>query len=97
MHRPARRDAERMPDVFDIYTIIFLALARDQGALLHAIEKARHVGVMRNHAVGDAAAREAFGFGSPQDAKRVVLRRRQIVGFQELLHLLREPVRGLLQ
>jgi predicted lipid-binding transport protein (Tim44 family) len=27
MHRPARRDAERMPDVFDIYTIIFLALA----------------------------------------------------------------------
>ena len=27
MHRPATRDAERMPDVFDIYTIIFLALA----------------------------------------------------------------------
>src|ERR1700689_3354628 len=27
MHRPAKRDAERMPDVFDIYTIIFLALA----------------------------------------------------------------------
>src|ERR1700693_6115877 len=27
MHCPATRDAERMPDVFDIYTIIFLALA----------------------------------------------------------------------
>jgi predicted lipid-binding transport protein (Tim44 family) len=27
MHRPATRDAKRMPDVFDIYTIIFLALA----------------------------------------------------------------------
>ena len=27
MHRPATHDAERMPDVFDIYTIIFLALA----------------------------------------------------------------------
>ena len=27
MHRSAPRDAERMPNVFDIYTIIFLALA----------------------------------------------------------------------
>jgi predicted lipid-binding transport protein (Tim44 family) len=27
MQRPAARDAKRMPDVFDIYTIIFLALA----------------------------------------------------------------------
>src|SRR6202162_4871741 len=27
MHCPATRDAERVPDVFDIYTIIFLALA----------------------------------------------------------------------
>src|SRR6201999_3059057 len=27
MHRPAKRDTKRMPDVFDIYTIIFLALA----------------------------------------------------------------------
>ena len=44
--------------------IVFLALARDQGALLHAIEKTRHVGVMGNHTVGNTAAGEAFGLGA---------------------------------
>jgi hypothetical protein len=78
-------------------SIIFLALASDQSTFLHAVEKTRHVWIMRNHAVGNAAARQPFRFGATQNAKRVVLRCRQIVRFQELLHLLAKSVRGLLQ
>jgi hypothetical protein len=77
--------------------IVFLTLARDQGAFFHAVEKARHVGVVGNHAFADVAASEPFGFGAAQDAQYVVLRAGQTVGFQELLGLLGEGIRNPLE
>lgn len=89
---PLRRNAR-----FHDAAVLFLPLARDQNSLLHAIKKTRHVGVVRNHAFGDAAAGKPFRFGAAQNAQRVVLRRRQIIGFQKLLDLLPEAVGGLLE
>jgi len=77
-------------------TIIFLSFARDQRALLHAIEKPGHIGIMRNHPFGDAAAGQTVGLGAAKDAKSVVLRGGQIIRFQELFHLLAEAIGGFL-
>src|SRR5712672_1575207 len=61
--------------------IVGLPRARNQAALLHAVEEARHVWIMRNHAVTNAAARETLWFGAAEDAKDVVLRAGEAGGF----------------
>jgi len=77
--------------------VVLLSRARDQAALLHAIEKPRHVRIVRDHAVGYVAASQPFGFGAAQDAQRIVLGGGQIVGFQQLFHLLCQGVGCFLQ
>lgn len=77
--------------------IVFLALAGNQRALLHTVEQPRHVGIVRNHAVGDIAAGQAVGFGAAQNAQNVVLRSSKRIGFQQLFRLLPERVGDLLQ
>ena len=75
--------------------VVGLAFAGDQAALFHAVEKASHVRVVRNHAIADAPAGQAFGLGAAKDAKDVVLSAGQAGGFQELLRFLGESVGGL--
>jgi hypothetical protein len=77
--------------------VVGLAFAGDEAALFHAVEKAGHVRVMRNHAIADAPARQAFGLGAAKDAKDVVLRAGKAGGFQELFRFLGESVGGLQQ
>ena len=86
----SRRDA-RLYDA----PIVGLAFARDEAALFHAVEKASHVRVVRNHAIADAPAGKAFGLGAAKDAKDVVLGAGEAGGFQELLRFLGESVGGL--
>jgi len=74
--------------------VVGLAFAGDEAALFHAVEKAGHVRVVRNHAITDATARQAFGLGAAKNAKDVVLRAGQAGGFQELLRLLGEGIGG---
>jgi hypothetical protein len=58
----------------DDTAVVGLAGADDEAALFHAVEEARHVWIMRNHAIADAAAREASGFGATENAQDIVLR-----------------------
>jgi hypothetical protein len=58
---------------FDDAAVVGLAGARDEAALLHAVEKAGHVRVVGNHAFADAAAGEACRFGATENAEDVVL------------------------
>jgi hypothetical protein len=58
---------------FDNATIVGLARAGNQTALFHAIEKAGHIGIVRNHAVADAFAGKAFGLGTTQNAQDIIL------------------------
>src|SRR5580765_8279595 len=85
-----RRDA-RLYDA----AVVGLAFARDEAALFHAVEKASHVRIVRNHAIADAAASQACGLGAAKDAKNVVLRAGQAGAFEELLRFLGERVGGL--
>ena len=82
---------------FDDAAVVGLAGAGDEGPLLHAVEKARHVGVMRNHAFADGAAREAVWFGAAEDAKDVVLRAGEAVWLEKLLGFEAEGVGRLLE
>ncbi len=72
--------------------IVGLAHPGDQAALFHAIEEARHVRVVGDHAVPDATAGQTCGLGPAKDAKDVVLRARKARCFQELFCLLAESV-----
>lgn len=74
-----------------------LARARDEAAFFHAVEKAGHVRIVRNHALADSAARQTFGFGAAKNAKNVVLRTGKGVGLEELLGFEAKGVGGLLQ
>ena len=71
---------------------IFAATA-DEGAFFKAIEKASEVGVAGDHAAGDFAAEEAFG-GAAEDAEDVVLVRREVVVFEELVGAACEQIGG---
>jgi hypothetical protein len=57
----------------DDASVVGLACADDETAPFHAVEEASHVWIMRNHAIADAAAREAIGFGAAEDAQDIVL------------------------
>src|SRR5467141_1207466 len=85
-----RRDA-RLYDA----AIVGLAFADNQAALFHAVEKARNVRVVRNHAVADGTASQAFGLGPAKNAKDIVLSVRNPRRFQELFSFLAEGIGGL--
>jgi len=70
---------------FNYPSIVFLSLTSNEPALFHAVEQSRHVWIVRDHALTDAAAEQAFGLCATQNAQYVVLRPGQIVGFYELL------------
>jgi hypothetical protein len=82
---------------FDDAAVIGLARAGDEAALLHAVEEPGHVRVVRNHAVADAAAREAIGLGAAKNAEDVVLRAGEAMGLEELLSFEAEGIRGFLE
>src|SRR6266566_1780858 len=85
-----RRDA-RLHDA----AVVGLPFPGNQAALFHAVEEARHVRVVGNHAVPDATAGQALGLGPAEDAKDIVLRARKARRFQELFRLLAKGVGGL--
>ena len=91
------QEAERLRRDARLYDapVVGLTFAGDEAALFHAVEKASHVWIVRNHAIADAPAGQAFGLGAAKDAKDVVLGAGQAGGFQELLRFLRESVGGL--
>jgi len=80
---------------FDDAAVVGLALADDEGALLHAVEKTSHVRVVRNHVITDAAAGQAVRLGATENAKNIVLRAGEPSGFEELLGVLGEGIGGL--
>src|SRR5271163_3229940 len=49
------------------------ARALNQAAILQTIEQARNVGIVRDHALPDLAARQTVRPGAAQNAQRVVL------------------------
>src|SRR6266576_5518460 len=63
-----RRDA-RLYDA----AVVGLAFAVNQAARFHAVEEARHVRIVRNHAVSDAPAGQSFGLGPAENAQDIVL------------------------
>jgi hypothetical protein len=58
---------------FDNATVVGLARTDDETALFHAVEETSHIWIMRNHAIADAAAREAIRFSAAEDAQDIVL------------------------
>ncbi|HTV15840.1 MAG TPA: hypothetical protein VME68_14060 [Acidobacteriaceae bacterium] len=54
-------------------TILLLAQASDQGAILQPVQEPRNIRVAREHPLGDLPAEQAIG-SAAQDAKNVVLR-----------------------
>jgi hypothetical protein len=57
----------------DDASVVGLAYADDEGAFFHAVEEARHVWIMRNHAIADSPAGKTLGFGAAEDAQDIVL------------------------
>jgi hypothetical protein len=82
---------------FDDAAVIGLARAGDEAALLHAVKEAGHVRVVRNHAVTDAAAGEAFWLGAAKNAEDVVLSAGEAMGLEELLGFEAEGIGGFLE
>ena len=84
---PARRagpGASAPPRVIRAITVrrsFVFAAARNQAALLQAVEQAGNVRVSGNHAAGDLAARKPFGRAA-QDSQHVVLRRRELLALE---------------
>jgi hypothetical protein len=76
----------------DDASVILLALARNPAVFFHAIEKARHVRIARNHAFGNAATEQAMRFRAAKDAQNIVLGRSEPGGFDQLLRFLGERV-----
>ena len=72
--------------------IVGLTFPGDQAVLFHAVEEARHIRVMGDHAVADGTASQALGLGSAKNAKDVVLCARKPRGFQKLFCFLGEGV-----
>ena len=82
---------------FDDAAVTGLAGAGDEAALFHAVEEAGHIRVVRNHAVADAAAGEAFGHGAAKNAEDVVLSAGEAMGLEELLSFEAEGIGGFLE
>lgn len=82
---------------FDDASVVGLARTSDEASLFHAVEEAGHVRVVRDHAIADAAAGEAFGFGAAKNAEDVVLRAGEATWLEELLGLEAEEIGGFLE
>jgi len=82
---------------FDDAAVIGLARAGDEAAFLHTVEEASHVRVVRNHAIADATAGEAIGFGAPKNAQDVVLRAGEAMRLEELFGFEAEGIGGFLE
>ena len=63
--------------------------------LFHAVQKPGDVRIARNHALADAAAKQAVRLRAAKDAQNVVLRGGKPGGFDELLGFLGEGIGGL--
>src|SRR5262249_13633987 len=81
----------------DNAAIVGLAFSSDKAPFFHPVEQARHVRIMRNHAIADVAARQAVRLSTAQDPQDVILRTGQAVGFQELFRLLAQGIGGFLE
>src|SRR5437899_4588568 len=75
--------------------VVLLPLAGDPTLFFQAVQKPRDVRIVGDHTVGNGAAGEAFGSGSPQDPQNVVLGAGQFRGARQLLRLLPQGVGGL--
>lgn len=82
---------------FDDAAVIGLARTSDEASLFHAVEEAGHVRVVRDHAIADTAAGEAFGFGAAKNAEDVVLRAGEAMWLEELLGFEAEEIGGFLE
>ena len=82
---------------FDDAAVIGLAGTGDEAALLHAVEEAGHIRVVRNHALSDAAAGEAIGLCAAKNAEDVVLSTGEAMGLEELLGFEAERIGGFLE
>ena len=71
--------------------------AKDEAALFHAVEEARHIGVAGDHAGGDFAAGEAGGAGAGEDTEDVVLGVGEAEGLEGFLDAAEEPGGGPLE
>ena len=68
----------------DLTAVVRRALARDESACFEPVEQARHVRHGRHHPLADLSTRKPFGPRAAQDAKRVVLRARQVGALEDL-------------
>src|SRR5258708_5054488 len=75
----------------DDAAVFALAAAGYQSALGQAVEQTRNVGISRNHAGGNFAAGKSAGRAA-QDAKHVVLCRREVLALEQLRRGAREQV-----
>src|SRR5215471_7462625 len=86
---PGRGDAG-----LDDPAIFGLTLARNQGALFHAIEKTGHVRIAGDHAVTDPLAGKAIESSATQNTKDVVLGGCEAMGLDEEVGILGEAIGG---
>lgn len=70
--------------------------AEHEAALLHAVEKSRHIGVAGDHAGGNFAAGETGGAGAGEDAEDVVLGMGEAEGVEGFFDAAEEPAGGAL-
>jgi hypothetical protein len=94
MHRAQRSvqfaqnpQAFRSDARFHDATIFLLPFARDQAAGLEAIEQARDIGIVRDHAPADFPARQTRRASTSQDAEDIELGIRQIKRLQDLFRI----------
>ena len=92
-----KSEARRGDAGFDDAAVNGLASAGDEAALLHAVEEAGHIRVVRNHALTDAAAGEAIGLCAAKNAEDVVLCAGKAMGLEELLGFEAEGIGGFLE
>jgi hypothetical protein len=71
--------------------------AEDEAAFLHAVEKARHIGVAGDHAGGDFATGEPGGAGAGEDAEDVVLGVGKTEWMERFFDAAEEPAGGALE
>ncbi len=76
----------------DDAAIVLRARALDEATIFHAIQQARNVGIARDHALANLAARQAFRPGTTQDAQSIVLRSGESKFFEPGLDLRLESI-----
>src|SRR5712692_6171567 len=95
VERLKKAERLRRDTCFHDPAVVSLAFPGNQAAFFQAVEKARHVWVVRDHAFADAAAGQTLGPGPAKNAEDIVLRAGKCRRFQELIRFLAEGVGGL--